>query len=64
LANVVHAPRQRVEHALGLERLRHGDASSIDIHTLRAAISVLPTELLESCGLSSFDVMALRTVRA
>jgi uncharacterized protein YjbI with pentapeptide repeats len=53
-----------IESALGLDRLRYGDPSSIDIHTLRAAVSVLPAELLDSCGLSPADVTALRTVLA
>jgi len=53
-----------LESALGLDRLRYGDPSSIDIHTLRAAISVLPAEFLENCGLNPADITALRGVLA
>ncbi|HTK51645.1 MAG TPA: pentapeptide repeat-containing protein, partial [Gemmatimonadaceae bacterium] len=53
-----------LQSARGLERLRYGDPSSIDVHTLRTAISVLSAELLENCGLSPADVTALRAVLA
>ena len=45
--------------ARGLDRLRYGDPSSIDMHTLRASIAGLPAELLEQCGIQASDIAAL-----
>ena len=53
-----------LDSALGLDRLRFGDPSAIDIHTLRSSIARLPAELLEQCGLSPSDVAVLRQLFA
>jgi len=45
--------------ARGLDRLRYGDPSSIDMHTLRTSISALPPVLLEQCGLEARDISDL-----
>ena len=45
--------------AKGLDRLRYGDPSAIDIHTLRAAAGALPDELLVQCGLDPSEIAAL-----
>jgi hypothetical protein len=49
-----------LETAIGLDRLRFGDPSSMDVHTLRSSISCLPLELLEQCGLSASEIESLR----
>jgi uncharacterized protein YjbI with pentapeptide repeats len=48
-----------LHEARGLDRLRYGDTSSIDMHTLRASITKLPQALLEQCGISASGVDAL-----
>ena len=53
-----------LDSAKGLDRLRYGDPSAIDIHTLRSSIAHLPGDLLEQCGLSATDVSAFRQLFA
>jgi uncharacterized protein YjbI with pentapeptide repeats len=45
--------------ARGLDRLRYGDPSSIDMHTLRASITALPADLLAQCGIQPSAIDAL-----
>jgi len=49
-----------LHEARGLDRLRFGDPSAIDMHTLRASIANLPNGLLQHCGISESDIDALR----
>jgi len=51
-----------LESATGLDTLRYGDECSVDIHTLRIGLRVLPAELLAQCGLKSSEIEALREV--
>lgn len=53
-----------LDSALGLDRLRFGDPSAIDIHTLRTSIGCLRDDLLEQCGLAAADIVALRQLFA
>jgi len=51
-----------IESASGLDCLRFGDPSAIDVHTLRESLAALPIELLEQCGLRESDIPALRAL--
>src|SRR6185295_15204414 len=53
-----------LESARGLDGLRFGDPSAIDVHTLRSSIASLPKSLLERCGLSDSDVEKLQQLFA
>jgi hypothetical protein len=53
-----------LDSVLGLDRLRFGDPSSVDMRTLRSSLSHLPAELLEQCGLSASEVAALKELFA
>jgi hypothetical protein len=51
-----------LEAARGLDALRYGDPSAIDVHTLRASIGQLPPELLASCGLDESQARGLEAL--
>jgi uncharacterized protein YjbI with pentapeptide repeats len=48
--------------ARGLDSVRFGDASSIDLHTLRNCIGRVPVDLLEHCGVRHSELEALRAL--
>jgi hypothetical protein len=51
-----------LDTARGLDHLRFGDPSAIDVQTLRSALGSLPLELLVNCGVQESDVAVLRTL--
>jgi hypothetical protein len=52
-----------LSRAGGLDAVELGDPSSIDIHTLRACLDGLPSELLAHCGVDGEVLRALRSFR-
>jgi hypothetical protein len=63
-SKTVWARCEDLARARGLDTVRHGDPSSIDIHTLRAGIDHLPDDLLEHCGVQPGELAQLRRLLA
>jgi uncharacterized protein YjbI with pentapeptide repeats len=51
-----------LESARGLDTVRFGDPSAIDVHTLRASIASMPDALLEHCGVGASHIAELRAL--
>ena len=62
LSKTVLARLPDLHRAHGLASLRFGDASSIDVATLRVGMAALPTLLLEQAGMTDAEINTLRTM--